>query len=740
MQVILILASLLFMFTPSCAKKKAEKKAASSAAKAACPVNLSLFDATPAPANVPEEHMNQLGLDFTVEESDEGGVTNFLLTLQPKEIVPWSGMPDELKGRLADFPRVSICNQGGTCLAIDTKTRKISTKSNAEFDFPFWTGIVAIPETLTGTLFFKARSCTYVRQKDPKSGEMVLSGKSVCSTREIPADPGEIQREKPDSSAASKALQTHQVELAILGLGPYLLPFAQSYLASLGGADAPTQAEQILAKLAQTITRDPYQVGAFLAGPLYDSFQDEVKNGRNDLALADASDPCNSALITSQAVSSSEPVNPAIVNDSEGNLISTATVTLTETVTNPAQTVTDTSVLPGSTSTLTNTVVQTLNNTEIKTMVTTDIQTNYSAPVAYAKEKIRVLDHSAKVTGCMYAEDAKIKSGKCLDDDHYRWNFLIVKSSGASFQISSQNDKKQCIKQEGNGLMLAKCNADDSTQHFSFTQSDTVKEGPKINKISSSNPYILRGMYEGKVANCVEEGEGTFKTTTANAANANCQTLYSIDTIPESVSGAEAYATALGSSKENSTLGTIGSLVTFGGILIGVIGIGVVGYGYYKERARVAEDKKATRLEAVQVRNDKGFFEYSKIPPTADSWKKFTPPNTYGLNDKYKVQGDTVFAARQTEDDSKLIDVNGKSPTKRAPSRGFRKTNFLANTSGKVGGAVAVIGLLTAIGGGVMWGVSSMGLANNAEQDFVNAIRTANNQFVQLRAQLDTQL
>lgn len=722
----IIIASLLLTL-PSCKKdtKKASTQSTATPSNPSCPVNLSLIEIPESPPNVPEGQMNQLGLDFSVEPVVQGDVTNYYLSITPRPIAPWEGMPSELKDRVADFPRVSICNADNKCLAINSRSQ-ISSQKNAEFDFPFWSGIVSIPADMSGTLTFKARSCTYVRTKSA-SGQMVPSGNVVCSARQTPASPKEVERAKPNAVTAGNTIRARQLELSIMNLGNYLFPFAQAYLGSLGGIEPASDVEKILVKLAQTIAYDPHQVGAFLASPLYEDFEDSVKEEKG-LNLAD--DPCVASLNTNQDYPGVEPVTP-VVNDPNGNLIP------------QDQTVVTTEV-----QTQTQTIVQTQVTTQNNTVTVTTNPTSFERGEPYLLHKIRTLDASGNVTGCLQrSADNKVLIQACADGDNMKWNLNPLATTSAAFQVNSQGDKSMCLAQSDKGLLLVKCDMASELQAFRFTASEKVTTAPMIGSGVSSLPYIFVGFQGGKASNCVETTSNTISM--ANGKAPACSSLFSIDTFNESLSGVQQYAKNMGINKDKATVGTIGTGLVFGGILLGIIGASMyIGGSTYASgvkssdpnRLKEAKGLKIERLGASAPFTYKFISSDTKvILPDNVKNKIYSPDDLKRLGfDTEKIDTEITKSKTTYSVDNKLIisgttgsevlAMKSKSTAPKSPgSKAFKAGGF----------AVGVIGMVGVIAGSVMWGVSSTSLAEDPKQSFVNALISANEQYVKLKAQLE---
>jgi len=738
MQHILLVASILLAILPSCKKSSSSSSAPPSSAASgtgSCPVNMGLLTVPKAPANVPAANMNQLGLTFNVSPAvDSSGVTNFNLSITPNPINPWDGMPSNLNGRLADFPRVSICDANSNCVVVNSSNKVVSQK-NGSFDFPFWNGTVAIPNSMTGTLFFKASACTYIRNANGTI--QAAPNNMVCGTYQTPASPAEIERPALPSGATNAELQQMGLQYSILSLGNYLYAPALGYMQ---GVQPNDQAGQILSEIAQNIVQNPYAVGAFLGGPLYSDFQSQVQGGgsSSSLQLAGTStDPCTQALSGTAA-----PV-PSSLTNSNGTLIGPSTVTVTNTTTGGVTTVAS---------------VETVQNTLTET--TTAIETANSS-VAMMNYKIRVLDPNSNVLGCVQESPtttSQVTFGPCADNNFNRWN-LQPAPGVTGWEISSVNNG-QCITQTSTGLTITACSPTNQAQYFQFTLSQTQTTAPSLgtnqngSPVLSSPPYAMLGFQGGVAVNC-ENQSGTGFTMSANTGSATsgpvCTTLYSLDNNNQTLTGMQTYAATLGVKNPNEALlGTIGSAMTFGGIMIGLVGAGVAvsaGMHLWGASTQAAEAAAASASSLTNVRMTVGpenaiTHMYSVV--IGDEPAKQMTVNE--IKENYNVTPDKLTAAAKagnirllegkpvvTDGAGKVAQPSGKFalPNSSAEASSGRKFTAIA------GGVTAVAGILVAIAGGTEWGVAgTTNLAANPTQNFINAILAANVKFICYNDQL----
>ena len=692
--------------TLSCKTKKSSSSQDQTAKNLAnCPApNLSLLDVT-APANVPAQHMSSLGLDFSVESATQNGVVNFLLSIIPNEITPYNGMPDELKGRTADFPRVSVCDAEGNCVAI--KNNEFVAQKGGTFDFPFWSGIVALPASMKGTIFFSAQACTYVRAKDEATGLMLPSGKSVCSPVKIKADPAQIYRPASDPDSVANTMVPRNLQLAILGLGTYLYPYAQAYLASLKGAQPTEQMDQILAKLAAIIVNDPSQVGAFLAGSDYDEFRSSLTSPESDsgLALDNSTQTCQQAVASALTNNAPTPVPPP--NNTPEGTLTTQTVTNTETTTQ-LSTVTVSSV-------------------------TTDVKTAYGMLGGYDQFKIRLVDSSSRILGCLQRNLNKVDLGTCSDSAAVKWNLKPSTSSATSFQIQSQDDKSLCMIQNADktlGVVLCD-QKEPEAQLFRMIANESNTTAPSVGGVVSSAPYNFYAVQGGVAAACVETSNNSVQwstptatatatgttTGTETATAPKCSSSYSIDPYPEPAGFFTSAASYAGVSRGDMKKFYVGMGVGALGLLTGIVG----GAVWNNERVEANRVKKGiVSLLKISYPAGPNVDDLDTKKASSYSFKKLE--EIYHAQNLDTSHGNAEKLAAQTQ----LVEQVNKYKTKYESGK-FRFGAGLISILGVVAGS--------AVGAGLMY--SSLNLADDAKTNFINALISAGTQFNQLKAQLE---
>ncbi len=655
MQKILIVASCFFAILPSC-KKSSSSSSPSKPVTAAAPTNtgcpppnLALLNTTPPPPNVDPSKINLLNLDFRVQSAlDTKGASKFLLNINP---IPAPALGD----RVADFPRVNICEL---------------TKNNCvTFDFPFWSGIVRIPKKLEGKTFqFKASACTYIREQDPQSNLWVPTSKYRCSKLRA-ADPKVIGRSSQEPT--SEALQIQEVQKDIIGLADYLLPFAVNYEKSLAGVTPTEDSKKILDGLAKSIIREPKSVGAFLASDVYrDAYETVVKEAKSGGALHLADSGC--------------PV------------ISPSTVTVTNTTPGEINTVIQT--VAGATTTVVKSSTTTLNT--VTTHTITQIANPTAQRLALMNYKLRVLDSTGKVAGCMlYGTATSVSMGLCSDANKSIWDINPVASNGSAFQIVSKVDGR-CMAQATAkaALTMSDCDPTKADQYFQFTPSTTLLEAPMVGNATSSTPYQLYAM-QGTATNCINSTATSFSIGTSST----CSTFYSMDSIPEPIAIGGQIGQQLGTSAKNGNTAIFEIAGMAGGLVLGIIGLG------YAIPGETSNDYWMRKVE-----------QYNKLPGTVTKL-----PTTVGSDGKLPS---TVIDKLRPQVDSGVLRDN--------PADHWARLK----TKEKVGFVSGVIGILGAIGTGAAYGIGNYALAttSNPELAFAQALVNANKQFILLRDLLNT--
>jgi len=691
-----------------------------------CKANLALADIPIPPPNVPAQFRNNLGFsEFTVTPSDDNGVTNYTLSFIPNS----SSMPDDLKDRVADYVKVSICNTKDLCLAIDSQYQLVSKQVGADTDllFPYWTGDIGLPADIYGSLVIKARACTYVRTKDESSGISYPSGEQ-CS------DPikysGTVSRPKPDVNAAAVALQNYKKQAMIIGITHHTLPAAQAYISSLQGKAPSDESDAMLFSIANTIAYDPNQFSSFLTDPMYSQLVAETESATagasgDGLGLASADDPCAKAVSSlkqeqeeekkeeqaSEAPSPPDPSTPDLNEDASGVLLPPApepqVVTVYKTVVE-----TKTMTVPGTTEKV------------------------YETIMAYENEKIRVLDAVGNIRGCVSkASNGSLQVTACTDEA--QWNFKPVVSVSSSFQIQEASGKgeKQCLKQNGTNVSLAACEAGDESQHFQFKKSTVITEGPTVGTVQSSDPFNFVAMKGGVPAFCVETTANSLTLAPIASANAACTTTYSIDQFAEMMNGMQTWATLLGGKSENAVSTVTGSSLIFGGVLaVGLAGAVLIGAGVVTGK-NMSKNAKAVKAGATKFSSDD--IKIKGVPGGGfDVMVKGKPPVRMSDTElkKIGVSEGKLKKAKNAEIDFKTkkgtaLDANGK-PMKTKPKLG---------TGGKLLAGAAAVGFLggvAAIAAGIpLWVQSSKSqtqLAEDPKQAFTKALMTMQQQLTMM--------
>ncbi len=365
-----ILCLILLVLCVVYCKKKSTSKASptktqdSSAALSTCSASLALAqDKNPPPPNVPAEHANKLSIDsVTASLVDDAGTQNLLVTMTPTTA---SAMPEDLKDRVADFPRLSICDSTGKCLA-EQKDGSIVTQANAKasIDFPQWSGVISLPADFSGNLQIKATACTYVRKPGPR-GYLVPSGKTQCSSQWVISTPAVLKRDVQVATGNSaKLAQYYAIKGQIRALMLNLEDPAKKYLDAIGEAGPQSPREVALWSMAKGILRDTGLNSVMFSEKLWTLALDEAPDGSpsfaglksaSTLGLADSADPCATSI----------PNSADVTTNSNGDIIPpTATVVQVQTL---VSTVVNTVV---------NTVVDTVTQNSVRTVTTVNTVTH----------------------------------------------------------------------------------------------------------------------------------------------------------------------------------------------------------------------------------------------------------------------------------------------------------------------------------------------------------------------------
>ncbi len=278
--------------------------------------------------------IDQLTVSATVNWIDDNGLQNLMVTAQPEGSIP------SLEDRVADFPRMQICDNGnpGKCLSRVNGALTIVAKSDSAYiDFPEWAGVVTIPSALSGTLFVKAKACTYVRAANT-TGYLVPTGNVLCSSVWTNADPSPVSRSP--QSGGQYQLQLVAIKDQIRQAVQDLVAPARAFLDLVG--TPLNDAEAGLIGVAKGILRDPYIAGVVFSEGLLDNFANQANlgtGGSAGLALADNSCTSSAALPT-PPLNTYRDVASTVTTTTTATSITTSVTT--QTINNTATTTTTT--------------------------------------------------------------------------------------------------------------------------------------------------------------------------------------------------------------------------------------------------------------------------------------------------------------------------------------------------------------------------------------------------------------